>query len=176
MTTRRVVTGIDAEGKSFFVHDGPTPGRLDLGIAVNEEIWVDDPGRPDPAAGRDPATEEVFHLEPPKGGSVVRVFTFLPGSRDPEQVRSALAGAASRFDTGDAMEPDDPGMHTTATIDYGIVLSGEIDLELDRGEVHLRAGDVVVQRGTRHAWRNRGSEPCSIAFILIASPGYAVRA
>ena len=63
-------------------------------------------------------------------------------------------------------------MHTTRTIDYGIVLSGEIDLELDEGEVHLKAGDVVVQRGTRHAWRNRSSEPCRIAFVLIDSPNY----
>ena len=70
------------------------------------------------------------------------------------------------------MEEDDPGMHTTPTIDYGIVLSGEIDLELDEGEVHLQAGDVVVQRGTRHAWRNRGTEPCRIAFVLISSPNY----
>ena len=70
------------------------------------------------------------------------------------------------------MEKDDQAMHTTRTIDYGIVLSGEIDLELDEGEVHLGPGDVVVQRGTRHAWRNRGSRPCTMAFVLISSPNY----
>ena len=71
------------------------------------------------------------------------------------------------------MEQNDPGMHTTRTIDYGIVLSGEIYLELDEGEVHLTPGDVVVQRGTRHAWRNRSAEPCKIAFVLISSSNYS---
>ena len=172
MPTKRVVTGTNAAGKSYFVHEGPTPGRLDLGIAVNEEIWVDDPARPDPGASRDPVAVEKFSLEPPLGGSVVRLFTFMPASVEPEKVAEALSSSASRFDTGDAMERDDPGMHTTRTIDYGIVLSGEIDLELDEGEVHLSPGDVVVQRGTRHAWRNRGSTPCTIAFVLISSPNY----
>lgn len=63
-------------------------------------------------------------------------------------------------------------MHTTPTIDYGIVLSGSICLELDEGEVELNAGDVVVQRGTRHAWHNRGDAPCTVAFVLISSPNY----
>ena len=173
MTTRRVVTGVDAGGKSFFVHDGPTPGTLDLGRALNDEIWVDDPAAPDPGAARDPVASGRFSLEPPPGGSVVRVFTFEPASREDLPSADEIAEAAARFDTGDAMEPENPGMHTTQTIDYGIVLSGEIDLELDSGEVHLRAGDVVVQRATRHAWRNRSSEPCTMAFVLIHSPNYS---
>lgn len=84
---------------------------------------------------------------PRDGGSLFRVLTFKPG------------GGA--------------GLHTTRTIDHAVVLSGEIDLELDAGEVHLTAGDVVVQRGTRHAWRNKSGEACVMAFILIASPNYA---
>ena len=91
---------------------------------------------------------------------------------DPGKMAAVVAEAASRLDMGGVMEDDNPGMHTTDTIDYGIILSGEIDLELDEGEVHLGPGDVVVQRGTRHAWRNRGSEPCKIAFILIKSANY----
>jgi mannose-6-phosphate isomerase-like protein (cupin superfamily) len=93
------------------------------------------------------------------------VFTFLPASSRSER-------DLSRFDTGDAMEEENPDMHTTRTIDYGIVLSGELDLELDEGEVHLTAGDVIVQRGTRHAWHNRGTVPCKVAFVLISSPNY----
>ncbi len=169
---KRVVTGIDAAGKSYFVHDGPTPGRVDLGRAVSEEVWVDDPGRPDPSAATDPARAGSFCLEPPVGGSTLRVFTFMPADHVSTQSPEDLVREVGRFDTGDTMEPENPGMHTTATIDYGIVLSGEIDLELDAGEVHLEAGDVVVQRATRHAWRNRGSAPCSMAFILISSPNY----
>jgi mannose-6-phosphate isomerase-like protein (cupin superfamily) len=170
MPTRRVVTGTNESGKSYFVHVGPTPNPIDLGVAVNEEVWIDDPATPDPRARIDPATIAPVRLEPPVGGSVLRVFTFQPSSS--EDLRGALASAASRFDTGDLMEKDDPAMHTTRTIDYGIVLSGEIDLELDEGEVHLGPGDVVVQRGTRHAWRNRGSRPCTMAFVLISSPSY----
>lgn len=67
-------------------------------------------------------------------------------------------------------EIENPGMHTTDTIDYGIVLSGEIDMELDEGrEVHFRAGDCLVQNGTRHRWQNRSEEPCIIAFIMVGA-------
>ena len=149
MTTRRVVTANDSDGKSYFLHDGPTPGRLDLVLAM---IIVATIG---------------------EGGSVVRVFTFMPSGQRVELSPEELATAAARFDTGDTMEPENPGMHTTRTIDYGIVLSGEIDLELDSGEVHLTSGDIAVQRGTRHAWRNRSQSPCSIAFVLISSPNYS---
>lgn len=174
MVTRRVVTGIDDSGKSYFVHDGPTPGHLDMGAFVSDEIWVDNPAAPDPAAKRDPAEAEKHYLSPPSGGSVIRILTFQPDGHEPDEFHSALASeAGERFDTGGAMEEDNPGMHTTPTIDYGIILSGSIDLELDSGEVHMNAGDVVVQRATRHAWRNRSGKPCVVAFVLIGSPSYA---
>ena len=83
MTTRRVVTGTNREGKSYFVHDGPTPGHLDLGLAIDDEIWLDDPENPDPSGSKDPAQAEKFHLEPPPDGSILRVFTFQPQSRCP---------------------------------------------------------------------------------------------
>jgi mannose-6-phosphate isomerase-like protein (cupin superfamily) len=174
MTTRRVVTAIDEQGKSYFKHDGPTPGRVELGLFIDDEIWIDDPARPDPAGEHDPATAERFQLEPPAGGSCIRIFTFLADTIPPETTETSDSEvlAAARFDTGDAMEADNPGMHTTATIDYGIVLSGNITLELDQGEVDLGPGDVVVQRATRHAWRNRSGQPCRVAFVLIGSPNY----
>ncbi len=173
--TRRVVTGIDGDGKSYFVHDGPTPGQLDLGLAIDDEIWIDDPANPDPNSENDPALSEKFYLEPPRDGSIIRIFTFLPEGTTPptgDDFAKQVAEAGARFDTRGVMEEDNPGMHTTKTLDYGIVLSGEIDLELDSGEVHLKAGDIVVQRATRHGWHNRGSEPCKIAFILIGSSNY----
>jgi mannose-6-phosphate isomerase-like protein (cupin superfamily) len=172
MASRRVVTGNNNAGKSCFVHDGPTPGHLDAGFFTTDEIWIDDPGRPDPEASLDLVNAEIIKLEPPVNGSIIRIFTFPPQRSFPEIVGEEILKALARFDTGNSMEEDSPGMHTTATIDYGIVLSGEIDLELDCGEVHLKAGDVVVQRATRHAWRNRGSVPCRMAFILISSPNY----
>jgi mannose-6-phosphate isomerase-like protein (cupin superfamily) len=172
MTARRVVTGNNKDGKSYFVYDGPTPGQLDAGFFTNEEIWIDDPKKPDPDSLVDPVYLNVFKLKPPAGGSLIRVFTFPPKDFVPNMTQEEIIKALSRFDAGDSMEEDNPGMHTTKTIDYGIVLSGEITLELDEGEVYLKKGDIVVQRGTRHAWRNVSAEPCTMIFVLIASPNY----
>ena len=142
MTTRRIVTGTNVDGKSYIVQDGSTPTRIKLGPHVFDEIWVDDPANPTSLA------DIPFHLEPPIDGSLIRLVTFYPESRDI------------------------PWIHTTRTIDYGIVLSGEINLELDEGKVHLKSGDVVVQRGTGHGWYNPGPKPCTIAFIMISSSNF----
>ena len=170
MRTRRIVTGIDSEGRSFFQEDGETPGYLDLGAFIDEEIWIDDPGAAE-TEYVDPASAEKFDLVPPQGGSRARIFTFMPDkgqSYDPE----VISKAAQRFNTGEAMDPENPGMHTTATIDYGIVLSGNITLELDEGSRKLGPGDIVVQRATAHAWRNYSDQPCTMLFVLISSPKY----
>lgn len=172
MVTRRIVTALDQNGKSYFKHDGETPGYLDLGRAINEEIWIDDPNQHETVDQQDPASAQQFNLSPPPGGSCVRVFTFIPDAlqtKDP----AILASAASKFNTGDSMDSDNPGMHTTATIDYGIVLSGQITLELDEGSVDLNVGDIVVQQATPHAWRNISDAPCTMLFVLISSPNYS---
>ena len=172
MPARRIVTANNAEGKSYFQHDGPTPGVGDLGGFLDEEIWIDNPSAADINPAADPAEAESFDLEPPLGGSRIRVFTFRPNdgtAYDPEILRAA----ASRFNTGQAMEAERPGMHTTPTIDYGIVMQGEITLELDSGSVQLTQGDIVVQRATAHAWRNYGDQPCVMAFVLISSSNYS---
>ena len=176
MTTRRVVTGIDDDGKSYVVHDGPTPGAVDLGAIVIDDVWVDDPANPDPGAVNDPVAGGHLSLVGPPGGSVVRVGTFMPADRPDMPAEDAIAAAAARWDAGDAMEEGESGedgWHTTATIDYGIVISGHVDLGLDDGWVRLGPGDVVVQRATRHAWKPVGDEPCKIAWVLISSPNYA---
>lgn len=175
MTTRRVVTGIDADGRSYVVHDGPTPGSVDLGFITLDDVWVDDPAAPDPEASRDPVAGPLALVAPP-GGSVVRVGTLLPADRADPPSEEAIAADLERWDMADAMEEGESGeqgWHTTQTIDYGIILSGRVELGLDDGWVELRPGDVVVQRATRHAWRLVGDEPCRIAWILISSPNYA---
>ncbi len=154
--TRRIVTGINAEGKAYFVHDGPSPTRLDMGVGVLEQNWIDDPAKPDPTGSADPVDVEKLYLHPPLNGSSFRIVTFWPEGHTPEISPEELAKNRSRFDTGGVMEEDNPGMHTTRTIDYAMVLSGEMDLKLDEGEVHLRTGDLVVQQATRHSWYNRG--------------------
>jgi len=108
-------------------------------------------------------------LEPPAGGTIFRVVEFPPdkiaGAFDREAAFAAMGA-------GHAMDPDasrHPGMHKTASVDYAIVLSGEIHALMDEGETLLRAGDCLVQRGTNHAWSNRSDEPCLVAFILVSA-------
>jgi mannose-6-phosphate isomerase-like protein (cupin superfamily) len=169
---RRVVTGNDPQGRSFFVIDGQTPHQWDLGRVNMDDAWVDDPARPASDNDHDPVADGNFRLTPPAGGSNIRIVTFFPSDRTDMPSNEALAEASDHWDTGPHMESADPAMHTTPTIDYGIVLEGEIGLELDGGEVILHAGDIVVQRATRHAWRNRSGHPARMAFVLISTPAY----
>jgi mannose-6-phosphate isomerase-like protein (cupin superfamily) len=110
-------------------------------------------------------------IMPPKGGSVFRVVEFPPEGDAMAHVgeggMQAAVGAAGAPARG--MAPRHPMMHRTRTLDYAVILSGEIDMLLDESEVHLKAGDVVVQQATNHAWVNRGNAPCRIAFILLDS-------
>lgn len=174
MKTRRVVTGNDDHGRSYVVHDGPTTGSIDLGTITLDDVWVDDPSNPDPDANTDPVAGKLA-LTPPPGGSVVRVGTLWPANRSDRPGEEAVAADLERWDLGNAIEQGasgDAGWHTTKTIDYGIILSGRVELGLDEGWIELGPGDVVVQRATRHAWRLPGDDPCRIAWILIASPNY----
>lgn len=111
-------------------------------------------------------------IMPAVGGTTLFVVTFPPDSvmMDPK-FDPAAAGAeymAKLPGLAELFEMENPGMHTTPTIDYDIVLEGEIWCELDDGQVvHLRQGDVMIQHGTRHGWRNKGSKPAKLAFVLI---------
>ncbi len=158
---RRVVTGHNEAGRPVIRSDGrPLAAEALTGVAVAELLWLD--GAPVGVDdGRD-RTEGGFPLEPPPGGLSVRVIRLpapSPGTDD-EWVRVA----------GD--DPAEPGMHATDTLDVVAVIDGEIVLGLDDGEHHLGAGDVVVQRGTRHRWRVGGDRPCTYAvFMVRPDPG-----
>jgi mannose-6-phosphate isomerase-like protein (cupin superfamily) len=173
MKIRRVVTGHDAEGKARVVDDGavePITSELMPGYAAYR-LW----GRDEPPAFPDdgsPRRAEAWF--PPRTGSRFMINTMPPGDSVPPpdlDVAAAMAelevqmpGAMAR------MEPDAPGMHTTDSIDYVVVVSGEVTLELDDGEqTVLRAGDVVIQNGTRHAWRNHGAESCTIVGVAVGA-------
>lgn len=172
MKIRRVVTGHDAQGKSVFVSDGEAPRARSFahfpGHAV-AQVWSADAPPVVPHGGVDP-TAARGSLIPPAGGNSLLLVDFPPdavmgGAADPGaafgELAAALPGLIETF------EPDAPGMHTTDTVDYAIVLDGEIWLELDNGAVKLvKAGDVVVQNGTRHAWRNRGERVVRVAFMM----------
>ncbi|MBE0558621.1 MAG: cupin domain-containing protein [Proteobacteria bacterium] len=144
MKTRRVVTGHNQEGKSIVKWDTGIEAKPGRDRFEKVDLWATD-SLPVRLTEDDPATWELGTTM--ANGSVFRFCRYEPG-------------VAERW-------------HRTDSLDYGIVLSGEIDMQLDEGEVHLKAGDVVVQRGTIHNWVNRGNEPCVIAFILIATEGGA---
>ena len=153
MGVRRVVTGVDEQGRSTFLSDGDAFGGDQWA-----EVWMTDP-KDGLGAVVDPKLG-IEVLEPPAGGTVWRVFTCPPDA----QMREAMANAAAEGRKG--IEAD--GFHTTETVDYVMVLDGEISLELDTGEVTLNPGDCVVQRNTRHAWRNRTDKPVKMMAVMVS--------
>ena len=168
---RRVVTGHDARGRSVIVSDGPSPhvltipGRTDFGLT---NLWITD-GAPASNTGNADAAARPVVLEPPRNGTIFRIVEFPPDRAPGGFDRGA---AFKAMGAGHAMDPDasrHPGMHKTDTVDYALVLSGEIWALMDDGETLLRAGDTLVQRGTNHAWSNRSERPCLVAFILVSA-------
>jgi mannose-6-phosphate isomerase-like protein (cupin superfamily) len=168
---RRVVTGKDASGKAVAIFDGVAQNvhLIDAGGTGATLLWVED-STPVDLSGNDDHADRSIGIAPPEGGSVFRIVEYAPESTIESSFEERKAGYESRgvFPEGDQAEnPRDPGMHKTRSIDYGIVLTGEIDMLLDDSVVHLKAGDVIVQRGTNHAWVNNGDVPAKVAFILI---------
>ncbi len=168
---RRVVTGHDVDGRSTFLIDAATPHvfQRTKGSAIVHELWET---RRTPADNRGNADviDRGHRLAPPKGGSVFRVIEYPP---DRERL-AAFAHEEALPDDGsgraqatDRNSPRHAGFHKTATVDYAIVLSGEIFAMMDDGEVLLTAGDALIQRGTNHAWSNRTDETAVVAFVLI---------
>lgn len=173
MGIRRVVTGHDENGKAVFASDEVVePITTDLVPGMEfMRLWGSDETSRFPDDGSAPPTTQYF---PPLGGFRFGTFTVPPDSTAMiedldfeaafEEVEAKLPGLMSH------MEPDNPGMHTTATIDYEFVVSGRVVLELDDGAtVELGPGDTVVQNGTRHAWRNPFDEPCVLVVTLIGA-------
>ncbi|MEH0474940.1 cupin domain-containing protein [Streptomyces hayashii] len=172
---RRVVTGHDEDGRSVVVDDGPVPRSREFTSLpgwVSRLPWATDPGEPVSRAGEDP-TPKVTSLLPAPGGTRFIVLTFPPDTAmaDPafDPVAFDLEQRADSPGVAELIEPD--GMHATPTVDYGIVLQGDMVLELDDGHcTRVSAGDIVIQNGTRHAWRNRSDRPATMAFVLIGAP------
>lgn len=173
---RRIVTGHDAEGKAIIQEDGPPPRVQRIGGEIGPifyEVWNtrETPARIDRSSGEPP--EEGIILAPPKNGTRIRVLDIPPEddrvrNMTPEQARAHFeevgAGDAASHSGSESRHVF---MHRTETVDYGIVLDGELVLIMDEGETTVRAGDIVVQRGTNHGWANRSNRNCRIAFILI---------
>jgi mannose-6-phosphate isomerase-like protein (cupin superfamily) len=168
---RRVVTGHDARGRSVFLRDGHAKNVKEMasmpGLALTD-LW-ETQGPLASNEGKADAAARPVRLEPPRGGTILRIVEFPPDSAWRNR-----ADAREAFDSiGAGHAPDahssDPMMHKTATVDYIIVLKGEIYAIMDQGEVKLKAGDVLVQRGTNHSWSVRGKKPCIIAAVLVSA-------
>jgi hypothetical protein len=175
---RRVVTGVDAAGHSVVVSDAIAPRFHDFASipGMSETlVWETRPGEPIPATATD-TTLETTSLVAARGATQLKIVRFPPDSvfADPSFDPGAAASeqAAAQPGLAELFEPDAPGMHATPTIDYALVLEGEITLELDDEVlVPIARGEVVVQNGTRHAWRNLTSAPATVAFFVVGSGG-----
>jgi mannose-6-phosphate isomerase-like protein (cupin superfamily) len=166
MHIRRVVTGQRADGGSVFMSDEQVE-PVEIGGLEFHRMWGSDSLVQLPSDGSAPQPRLYF---PPAAGFRFAFFSLPPASAPPppgsmiRDLQARLPGLA------EYLEPDHPGMHTTDTVDFDIVISGEVWLELDHGaEVRLQPGDCVIQNGTRHAWRNKSDQPCLIAVALVGA-------
>ena len=166
---RRVLTAIDPEGRSYIAEEGPSPAGFALPGSPfrSDNIWRT-AAAPSPIAASD---DIVSHkgVCPPPGGTVLRVLDFPPQDGTREE-QAAVAGQVFAMLYPDAKhQPSErsAGMHETDTVDYAIVLAGEIWAVMDKDETLLKAGDILIQRGTNHAWENRGETVARVAFVLV---------
>ena len=169
---RRIVTGHNDNGKSVIKIDGPPARSIGEEIGGLFEIWNEDGAIIDTKSSKDRADSNII-LSPPKGGSKFRYFQIMPTPKGLSvDILNEMAETAFRR-IGAAHHRIDvtkhPAMHKTKTIDYIILLKGDVTLILDEEEVRINPFDVIVQRGTNHAWVNNGSEPALLIAVLIDS-------
>lgn len=166
---RRVVTTIDENGKAAVLFDGANPHKIvrpNRGI-TSRLLWVTDETPADMSGAADRAAMTIG-IAPPAGGSIFRIIDIPPTAPDIDKLgMDYLHKQIGDHAPKRGLPPRHPLMHRTRTIDYAIIMDGEIDMLLDDSEIHLKAGDVLIQQGTNHAWVNRGTRPCRVAFVLI---------
>jgi mannose-6-phosphate isomerase-like protein (cupin superfamily) len=158
MQVRQVVTGHDAKGRAVFVRDEQVDATPVAGLGELALLWSADEPATYPNAGSNPAAPGLF---PPVGGIRFTIARYSPESG----VVAPQATAEMHIEAG-----DEPGMHRTDTTDFGVLLSGNVVVEVDDGaELLLSPGDVVIQNGTRHRWRVVGDVPATMAAVLIGA-------
>ena len=167
---RRIVTGHDDSGKAIVESDGIAPNmkvRPGAGF-VSSLLWVTDetPARMDLRQDR---ADRTIGVPPPANGSILRVVDFPPVTKEAEAIdqKELVRSMGADHHSVDGKQARHAYMHRTKSVDYAIVLEGEIDMLLDDSEVHMKAGDFLVQQGTNHAWVNRSDRMCRMAFVLI---------
>jgi len=163
---RRVVTGHDKNGKAVVLSDGPCANVIHFAAGQDStHVWLNE--RTPAEFYDDDPTGRYTALPPPSRGAAFRIVEFPPTS--PERIAQLTRKdvfADEKVTPGDKARTH-PMMHRTESIDYVVVMSGEIDMLLDDSEIHMKTGDVMVQQGTNHAWVNRSGKPCIVAFAMI---------
>jgi mannose-6-phosphate isomerase-like protein (cupin superfamily) len=164
---RRVVTTHDADGKAIVLFDGAAPNVGTRSSGTRSTLLWTTGSMPATYANDDRADVKIA-TGPPPGSTILRIVEFPPEPPGYTADNAAvLAEMGIAPDSRGRRPARHPHMHATESVDYAIVLEGEIDMLLDDSEVHLNAGDILVQQGTNHAWVNRSGGPCKIAFVLI---------
>ncbi len=167
--TRRIIADHDANGKAIITVDGPAPNmkfRESTGI-TSTILWATTATPADAAVENDPSLDHNT-VAPPTNGTVLRIVEFPPVKDGGAGVdNAAMLKEMGIAHHGDGPAPRNPFMHRTRSVDYAIVMEGEIDMLLDDSEVHLKSGDVLIQKATNHAWVNNSDKPCRICFVLI---------
>jgi hypothetical protein len=164
---RRIVTGVNASGRSYVVSDSLLPtAEVAPGEPIRTGLWLTGSAPASNQSTHDPAPDGVIFRTPPpdRGGSVIRITDIPPESvrqYDPEDL------ARRGCKTTPERSARHPAFHATDTVDYAICLEGEVWAMLDEDETLMRAGDVLIQRGTFHAWSNRSDRVCRMLFVLI---------
>ncbi len=167
---RRVVTGLDANNKAIAIFDSRltlNPGKSGIPAA---NLWITDSSPPG-FSFKDDSAAKPIGLSPPDNGTAIRVVEFPPldpaaeAKMDPDFMMKVVGDHAPAR----GLPVKHPLMHRTRTVDYAVILSGEIDMMLDDTVVHVKSGDVVIQQATNHAWINRGTQPCRVLFVLMDS-------
>jgi hypothetical protein len=165
---RRIVTGLDDKNHAVVLFDSRIPLKSDSPVLSSTNFWITD--STPPAMSREDTANRPIGVSPPDNGTKFRIVEFAPldaaaeAKLPPEMIMKGVNHPPVK-----GIPVRHPMMHRTRTLDYAMILSGEIDMMLDDTSVHLKQGDVIVQQATNHGWVNHGSQPCRILFVLMDS-------
>ena len=165
---RRVVTGLDDRNHAVVLFDSLIPVKKDSPVISSTNFWITD--STPPSLTKQETANRPIGVSPPDNGTKFRLVEFAPLSPEveaklpPAMIMKGVAHAPEK-----GIPVKHPMMHRTRSLDYAVILSGEIDMMLDDTSVHLKQGDVIVQQATNHGWVNHGTQPCRILFVLMDS-------
>lgn len=170
-SVRRIVTGLDASGRSVALFDSELPLKAQApGRPKSVNLWATFQS-PANLSSTDAVLMMPPRLPPPDDGTKFQIAEFPPttAAQDAKLPIDTMMKVVGNLVPKKGRPPRDPAMHRTRTVDYAIVLSGEMDMLLDDSTIHVKAGDVIIQQATNHAWVNHGTQPCRIMFVLMDS-------